>query len=1389
MRKLDTNKRISAIILLSVLFMSILLGLGVWNFPSRLSTKISNRNAPISEDSENPHTSSAPWADESFEYRYELNITEPNVSYRKIWPVTYILYFTNGTCHVNSTRVYEYKGGIQTEIASQINGPIFWTENSVPTSYVQSTNISFMVNELAKGESRLYYVYYSSATNKPNRTEVYRTWTNLRVYGNDTQVSITNNRLWLEMAEGEGYKTLKYSDRNGTANFNFHSASSLSPRINLIEGGGTGTTYSPYTNGYIRDWLLVGHYSGGTDWTTFYTMNNRDIIKTDMDYAAGQVPPPGNTTGGAGYDSSKAWFEYNAATDILNLRTIFNPVGDRWVSYSMIYVYFPNDFPAVWARVGSDDGVRLFFDYERKWYNHILRGHGYDMVNLGAVSKGWHSAMVMCEENGGAWSQSLQFKTNSLNDNTDPIMNLTISLSPPPLRISVGDPVNELGIGILVNGPVYSQFIVWWEQQQDMKTWDIVTVYAGMDLYRIERRFWFADAKTNLNFTIMNSFYPQGSMNQILWDGNKAVLNPSINIVSRNYTAIRNTFGTTNWATLGLFQESFSANHLSLSWSNVSWRTRLNSGLVRMVPGDTSNLNVSGSGRNWADTKNQHFVYSAWEFLREYVGNFADPSNETQEMDAIYASIKSPLLVTNGSIEDLFFQLDLQLFDHDGNLADGLNVRLYNASNDFTIQPGVYWDRVSNVNGIATFTPLKQSYYVAVINFTAYNYPPIELKRVNITLDTSKLIEVRDLNLTRQSFSLFRVGSSEPIRGANVSFYDNKTNPGVFIGSAISDLITGTVSFRWLNYSSSDRNFSLSVEYFGASQRVNLTYVPAQDLEFYAYFHMENASSYLVDVHTIEADSALVRTSSDYIGPNALYWENNVTLTYNYTFTYGPQMGIITGASVSYVLKFGSLVLYNGSMLETGTPGLYSISLNTSNPIYGMNTETPLTFETFASKPGYKPAYASFSFTIKNIQTSLSSELAVQEIFWNDNITFYTYFRDTTYTRDIENATITYQVSGNPAINGTLSPATERGSGWYKATINSTEFVYSGPYTMVFSANKQYHATVTSLLQLNINRIRTLLNNRIFVQISDTIWVRTAKNYTFTYTDTLGNLISGAAQKIYEWENVQTNETGTGTLIDIGNGQYVLDFDTENLKIGMYTFSVQIGQTNYLDRFATVVINVVPIPIQIKYKEGLEDLLVSEVYGNPIVIEFNLIDAFESTPENQVPLSGAIVVIEYGGNNYTVEEVSPGLYRYTLNTTEYRNLISTITFQAKIYITKGNYTFDPVTITVQITPEELYGMPVVLYYLIGGTALLALVANGMYRYAKWRSIPEIVRTSMRIRNIIRKNGKFSRADKELAPSFEEILVRENKEAWSMIGLDLESILKEKGKRKDPQFPQ
>ncbi len=698
-------------------------------------------------------------------------------------------------------------------------------------------------------------------------------------------------------------------------------------------------------------------------------------------------------------------------------------------------------------------------------------------------------------------------------------MNITISLNPPPLRISVGEPVNELGIGILVNGPVYSQFIVWWEQQQDMKTWDIVTVYAGMDMYRIERRFWFADAKTNLNFTIMNSFYPQGSMNQILWDGNKAVLNPSINIVSKNYTTIRNTFGTTNWATLGLFQESFSANHLSLSWSNVNWRTLLNSGLVRMVPGDNTNLNVSGSGRNWADTKDQHFVYTTWEFLREYVGNFADPSNESQEMDATYASIKTPLLVTNGSAEDLFFKLDLQLFDHDGTLADGLDVRLYNASNDFTIDSAVYWDRVSDANGIASFTPLKESNYVAVINFTGYNNPPIELKRVNITVNTSKLVEVRDLNLTKQTFSLFRAGSSEPIRGANVSFWDNKTNPGVYIGSAISDLITGTISFRWLNYSAEDRNFSLSVEYFGSSQRVNLTYVPAQDLEFHAYFHMENSSSYLVDVHTIEADSGLVRTSSDYIGANALYWENNVTLTYNYTFTYGTQMGVISGASVSYVLKFGSVVLYNGTMPETGTPGLYSISLNTSDPIYGMNTETPLTFETSASKAGYKPAFSSFSFTIKNIQTSLSSELAVQEIFWNDNITFFAYFRDLTYSRDINNANISYQVSGNSAINGTLIPATERGSGWYKAVVNSTDFVYSGPYTVVFSADKQYHSTATSLLQLNINRIRTLLNNRIFVQISDTIWVRTAKNYTFIYTDTLGTPISGAVQKIYEWEN------------------------------------------------------------------------------------------------------------------------------------------------------------------------------------------------------------------------------------------------------------------------------
>ena len=1388
--RLEVNKRIFAIILLSVLSFSILLGFGTFSLPDQKESTKNVQDLPNSIDGENPHVSATPWVDESFEFRYELNVTEPNIAYRKIWPVTYILNFTNGSCHVNSTRVYEYKNGIQTEIASQISGPIFWTENMIQTSFIQSTNISFMVNELAKGESRLYYVYYSAATDKPNRTDVYKTWTNMKVYANDTQVSIGNNRLWLEMAEGDGYKTLKYADRNGTANFNFHSSSSLSPRINILQGGGSTITYSPYTNGFIRDWLLVGPYAAGTtNWAEFPTyINYNDIIKTDRDYSVGEIPPQGNAT--TGYNPSLAWYEYHATTDIINLRSAFSAgTTTQLIGYSIIYVYFPNDFPSVWARVGSDDGVRLFFDYNRKHYNHVLRAHNYDIVSLGAVSKGWHAVMVMTEENSGAWSQSLQFKTNSINDNTDPIMNLTISLAPPPLKISVGEPVNEEGIGILVDGPIFSQFIVWWEQQQDMRTWDVVTVYAGIDLYKIERRFWFANEKTNLNFTIMNSFYPQGSMNQILWDGNKAVLNTDINIVSKNYTAIRNTFGTTNWATLGLFQQSFSANHLSLNWSDVSWRTRLQGGVVRLVPGDNTNLNVSGSGRTWADSKDQHFVYTAWEFLREFVGNFAEPTNETEEMNTVYASIKNPLSVTNGSAEDLFFQLDLKCFDHDGNVVDGLNVRLYNASSEFEIQESVYWDGITDNDGVASFSPLKESYYVAVINFSAYGNSPIELSRVNITLDTSKLIEVRDLNLTSKSFSLLRYGSSEPIRGANVSFWDNKTNPGVYIGSVISDLVTGTVSFRWLNYSIADRNFSLSVEYFGASQRVNLTYVDVGDLDFHTYFDMENSSSYLVDVHTLEADSNLIRTSSDYVGPNALYWENNITLTYNYTFTYGSQSGVISDASVSYVLKFGSTVLYNGTMPETGTRGLYSITLNTSDSIYGMTTETPLTFEISASKPGYKPAFASFSFTIKNIQTSLSSELAVQEIFWNDNITFFAYFRDTTYSRNIDGSNITYQASGNPSISGTLEPASERGSGWYKGTINSTDFVYSGPYTMVFTANKQYYATANSLLQLNINRIRTLLNNRIFVQISDEIWVRAAKNYTFTYTDTLGTPISGAVQKIYEWENLQTNETGTGTLIDNGNGQYILDFDTENLQIGTYTFSVQIGQTNYLDRFATVVIKVVPIPIEIKFAEDLEDRLIEQVYGSPIVVEFRLIDQFESTPGNEVLLSGANVTIEYDGNSYQFEEVSPGVYRYTLDTAEYRNLITAITFQAKITITKGNYTIDPITITVSITPEELYGLPLFIYYLIGGTAIFAVVANGMYRYAKWRSIPEIVRTSMRIRKIIKKNGKFTRTDKDLAPSFDEILIRENKEAWNMIGLDLEAILKEKGKRKEPEFPQ
>ncbi|MHA1930652.1 MAG: hypothetical protein ACTSV2_18940, partial [Candidatus Thorarchaeota archaeon] len=99
----------------------------------------------------------ASWWNSSYIYRYYFNFTETSGVDRTLSPVHVYLTFTDGHCYSDSIRVGFYTGDDWTMLPFQT-----WNTTFYPASdFVQSTQVSFMVNVSASSAAQDYYVYYA----------------------------------------------------------------------------------------------------------------------------------------------------------------------------------------------------------------------------------------------------------------------------------------------------------------------------------------------------------------------------------------------------------------------------------------------------------------------------------------------------------------------------------------------------------------------------------------------------------------------------------------------------------------------------------------------------------------------------------------------------------------------------------------------------------------------------------------------------------------------------------------------------------------------------------------------------------------------------------------------------------------------------------------------------------------------------------------------------------------------------------------------------------------------------------------------------------------------------------------------------------------------------
>ncbi|MHA1732263.1 MAG: hypothetical protein ACTSU5_09980, partial [Promethearchaeota archaeon] len=643
-----------------------------------------------------------------------------------------------------------------------------------------------------------------------------------------------------------------------------------------------------------------------------------------------------------------------------------------------------------------------------------------------------------------------------------------------------------------------------------------------------------------------------------------------------------------------------------------------------------------------------------------------------------------------------------------------------------------------------------------------------------------------NVNLTTVTFSFVQYDTDnpenpQPIDGAIVNFYENwSTNDGDvrLIGQETTD--NGIINFHWFNYSETAVTIKFNCSFLGEYRNMNLTLVdtPGQNKTV----PINQTASFDVSVH-IQAFSTDLEYTDNQLDKT---WGNDLSYTVHYTYTIGqgnPQD--IPGATVNYKIKEGLTQVYSASFPVTGADGKSTGTIQIPEEIdLDAGTTYVLTFE--VEKGGFAPAYTSISFTLDAIPSSLASTQQSYSAYWNENMTIQVQYSQTyPPTGGITGGTLNYSIAQIPGVAG---PFHETGTpGLYEFEINTTEFVYAGPYLIQVQAAKDNYQSKTILVPVTINEIYTLVNSSILDIEQVDVYYNESELLYFNYSQRVGNQytpVPDASIAEYEWQDLDNaSNTGSGDLTwDSDLSLYVLDFKTADRPLGNYSITVRLQETNYIARTMGIVLHIVPRPVKFTLTgldlEG-ELATASAVKGSNITIRFTLLDQLQGN----IPIDGATVKLYINGidDPFVFQSLGSGVYELEFSTSQYEAFVQDAVLTGYIEVTAANYEMVSQNIKITVQKEEIFaGMPTFYFLLVVGFVVVLVGGVGGYKYVQYARIPAIVKKIRSTKADIQKKRDIGKQD--VVKTKLEYAVERLGDRWEFLGLDLAEKLGLKGKK-------
>lgn len=448
--------------------------------------------------------------------------------------------------------------------------------------------------------------------------------------------------------------------------------------------------------------------------------------------------------------------------------------------------------------------------------------------------------------------------------------------------------------------------------------------------------------------------------------------------------------------------------------------------------------------------------------------------------------------------------------------------------------------------------------------------------------------------------------------------------------------------------------------------------------------------------------------------------------------------------------------------------------------------------------------YKSYVFNAKQPSQIKISSKTTGITFYDYSLTELTNNRISTVFLEPVNITVDYY---NNNTNLSLPGAVITYSWDYGAGTLSNDPVHTGKYYFEFDSSlapsdADYviditvfllnHSSIEDTLLISILARPTSINGTTtLLQSSPNIFVLETALYSFEYKDVLSDVPIGNLDiATYNWYKLDEagnplsgpENEGTGFLTEDPSSIYILDFDTELKEVGEYTIFITLQKNNFEVRNAFISLSITNRPIDVSLDEttGLSGgKRIDVVQGDQIDFQVTLTD-----PSNMGQLlAGATVVLRIGHNNYTMNETSIGVYKYSYSTANIDAFLSPKTLvDTYVTVEKENYEDKTVEITIVVGMTEIFpGFPMFyfLLLLIGIIAVVgSLVASRQIRRAR---IPTFVKKSREMSKTIK--GRKTISESLLYPSKEEYVIKKLGDKWETIGLSLEEILGHSTKKK------